>query len=152
MLSRLKIPIALAIALAAVAWLAARGVARNDMYVSTLAQWDPARARRERVRVMGFVKEGSVDERADELVTDFVVRDDTGTRTLPVRYHGVLPDMFRGGASVIAAGRLDDAGAFAADDLMTKCPSKYEGMPSPHDGAAVPSKAVASQEPVVTGT
>ena len=38
MLIRYKVPIALAVVLLAVGWLLASGVAKNDMYVSTLAQ------------------------------------------------------------------------------------------------------------------
>jgi cytochrome c-type biogenesis protein CcmE len=91
---------------------------------------------------MGFVKEGSVAARSGELVTDFVIRDETGDRSLPVRYRGVLPDMFREGSNVIAGGRLGEDGVFTANDVMTKCPSKYEGVETPHampDGAPMPA-------------
>ena len=150
MLSRLKIPIILAVAVAAIGWLVASGVSRNDMFVSTLAQWDAARARRETVRVMGFVKEGTVKEAKDALVTDFVMRDETSHFTLPVSYHGVTPGLFREGTTVIASGRLGEDGVFRATDLMTKCPSKYEGMETPHDaahGPAAPNAAAPTRPP-----
>jgi cytochrome c-type biogenesis protein CcmE len=149
-IARWKIPIALAVVIAAVAWLAVSGVARNDMYMSTLAQWDPARARHETVRVMGFVKEGSIVKRPGELVTDFVIRDEKATLFLPVRYHGVTPDLFREGTNVIAAGKLGEDGVFAAHDLMTKCPSKYEGVKTPH-GEGMPAASPESSAPSTAG-
>ena len=135
MLARFKVPLVILIVVAAIGWLAASGVARNDIYVSTLDQWDPARATRETVRVMGFVQDGSIKTHPDELVTEFVIRDQASKHALPDRYSGVTPDLFREGTSVIAAGRLDAGGVFVATDLMTKCPSKYEGVETPHQAA-----------------
>ena len=40
-------------------------------------------------------------------------------------YTGLTPDMFRDGAEVIIEGQLHE-GVFVADNLMTKCASKYE--------------------------
>jgi len=138
-LAKLKIPIAIVIALAAIGWLVASGVSRNDIYVSTLDQYDAVRARRETVRVMGFVKEGSIATHPEKLLTSFVTRDEKDERSLPVSYKGVTPDLFREGTSVIAAGRLDADGTFIATELMTKCPSKYEGVETPHGvGDAAP--------------
>lgn len=140
-MSRLKVPVILAIAAAAVGLLLFAGASRNDIYMSTLAQFDRDRARHESVRVMGFVKEGSIAQEKDALVTTFVIRDEAGALTLPVRFSGVTPGLFRDGTSVVAGGRLAEDGTFAATDLMTKCPSKYEGMPTPHGDQA------AEQEP-----
>ena len=56
-------------------------------------------------------------------VLRFVVTD--GTRTLPVRYRGVVPDAFKPGADVVVEGRYDGT-AFVAQRLFAKCPSKFE--------------------------
>jgi cytochrome c-type biogenesis protein CcmE len=133
---RLKVPIALAIALVAIGWLVVRGVAKNDVYMATLDQWEPERARRETVRLMGFVKEGSIHQDPDRLVTGFVLRNEKGTREIEVSYAGVTPGLFRDGTSVVAAGRLREDGILGATELMTKCPSKYEGQKSPHGDKA----------------
>ena len=53
------------------------------------------------------------------------------TQSLPVSYHGVIPDMFQKGREVVVEGKLDPSGTFKADVLMTKCASKYEPN-SPH--------------------
>jgi cytochrome c-type biogenesis protein CcmE len=58
----------------------------------------------------------------------FVVKDDhgTSTTTVPVRYAGSVPDLFRTGRQVVVEGTLRN-GAFVAktNSLVTKCPSKY---------------------------
>lgn len=143
-MSAWKVPVVLAVAAAGIAWLVWTGVSNNDLYMSELDEWDPERAQRERVRVVGWVQEGSVVEAEDALVTDFVMRNEAATLSQPMRFRGVLPDLFREGQNVTAAGRLGDDGVFQADELMTKCPSKYEGAeehPSDYPmepGAAAP--------------
>lgn len=44
----------------------------------------------------------------------------------PVVYKGIVPDLFKVGAEVVVEGRLDPAGVFQAEILMTKCASKYD--------------------------
>ncbi len=47
------------------------------------------------------------------------------TASLPVRYNGILPDMFADGRDVIVEGKVE-GGVFHAKTLLTTCPSKYE--------------------------
>lgn len=54
----------------------------------------------------------------------FTLRDVEGTATVPVVYHGSVPDLFRTGRDVSVEGSLQN-GVFVADKLVTKCPSKY---------------------------
>jgi cytochrome c-type biogenesis protein CcmE len=44
--------------------------------------------------------------------------------TIPVVYHGSVPDLFKVGRDVNVTGELKE-GAFVATALTTKCPSKY---------------------------
>ena len=44
--------------------------------------------------------------------------------TIPVVYHGSVPDLFQVGRDVNLTGQLK-GGAFVATALTTKCPSKY---------------------------
>jgi cytochrome c-type biogenesis protein CcmE len=44
--------------------------------------------------------------------------------TIPIVYHGSVPDLFKSGRDVNVTGRLQ-GGAFVATALTTKCPSKY---------------------------
>jgi cytochrome c-type biogenesis protein CcmE len=56
----------------------------------------------------------------------FTLRDVQGTATVPVFYHGTVPDLFKTGRDVVVDGRLRN-GIFVAvpGSLLTKCPSKY---------------------------
>lgn len=51
-----------------------------------------------------------------------------GTRAIPVKYRGVVPDAFKPGADVVLEGRYDGT-AFTAERLFAKCPSKFEAKP-----------------------
>jgi cytochrome c-type biogenesis protein CcmE len=56
----------------------------------------------------------------------FRLRDINGTATVPVVYHGQVPDQFKTGRHIVVDGRLRH-GTFVGkrDSLVTKCPSKY---------------------------
>jgi cytochrome c-type biogenesis protein CcmE len=43
---------------------------------------------------------------------------------VPVRYKGILPDLFREGQGVVAEGRLEK-GTFMADEVLAKHDEKY---------------------------
>jgi len=56
----------------------------------------------------------------------FVLKDDGAPTTVPVSYHGSVPDAFKATRHIIVTGQLH-GGVFVAepDTLLTKCPSKY---------------------------
>jgi cytochrome c-type biogenesis protein CcmE len=73
----------------------------------------------------GVVVPGSIRHRGSEL--DFKMADRDGSAaSIPVRYHGEIPDPFQAGREVIVRGSVA-SGTFMAerDSLITKCPSKY---------------------------
>lgn len=76
---------------------------------------------RQRVRLGGVVEEGSV-RRGEGLAVDFVVAD--CERSLPVRYEGILPDLFREGQGIVASGRWQE-GRFIADEVLAKHDENY---------------------------
>jgi len=51
-------------------------------------------------------------------VTDF-------SHDVPVSYTGVLPDLFREGAGVVAHGQMRHDGTFVADEVLAKHDEKY---------------------------
>jgi len=63
----------------------------------------------------------------------FALRDLTGkAETVGVSYTGQVPDAFGPGVDVVVVGRYDAGGrAIAAEELQTKCPSKYKASASP---------------------
>jgi cytochrome c-type biogenesis protein CcmE len=75
-----------------------------------------------RLRIGGLVKEGSLVRGADQEIS-FEVTDTV--RSVPVRYHGLLPDLFREGQGVVAEGVLEPSGAFRADSVLAKHDENY---------------------------
>ena len=77
------------------------------------------------VRLGGMVVAGSLHEARDngEPVANFLVTD--GQKAVPVRYAGILPDLFREGQSVVAEGELDSNGRFAASEVLAKHDQTY---------------------------
>ncbi len=56
--------------------------------------------------------------------SQFDLKDERG-EVLPVEYRGVIPGNFDQATSIVAIGRYQD-GRFEADQLLVKCPSKYQ--------------------------
>jgi cytochrome c-type biogenesis protein CcmE len=75
-----------------------------------------------RIRVGGLVKDGSV-QRGDNLRIRFEVTD--GKSDVPVKFQGIVPDLFREGQGVVAEGALDSAGIFKADTVLAKHDETY---------------------------
>ena len=58
----------------------------------------------------------------------FTIEEPGTGETLQVAYTGVKPGNFEDAISVVAIGRWDGGrGVIAADKLLVKCPSKYQG-------------------------
>lgn len=51
---------------------------------------------------------------------------DPSRAKLDVVYYGVKPDLLRNEAQAIMTGKLGDDGKFYAEELLLKCPTKYE--------------------------
>jgi cytochrome c-type biogenesis protein CcmE len=77
----------------------------------------------ERFRLGGMVTKGSLQRAPGSLEVRFVVTD--FSHDVPVSYTGVLPDLFREGAGVVAHGRLRPDGTFVADEVLAKHDEKY---------------------------
>ena len=77
----------------------------------------------QRFRLGGMVEIGSVKRQTGSLEVNFVVTD--FMHQLPVRYSGVLPDLFKENSGVVAHGRLDADGTFVADEVLAKHDENY---------------------------
>lgn len=73
-----------------------------------------------RLRIGGLVKEGSIVK--DGLLVRFDVTD--GAQSIPVRYSGMLPDLFREKQGVVAEGSLED-GVFIARTILARHDEYY---------------------------
>lgn len=87
--------------------------------------------KQQRFRLGGLVEAGSIVYSADRLSVDFVMVQ--GDKGLPVHYSGLTPDLFKDDAEVIIEGEYRN-GVLLADNLMTKCASRYEIELSGEDG------------------
>jgi cytochrome c-type biogenesis protein CcmE len=72
-------------------------------------------------RIGGLVKEGSVAR--DGVTVRFIVTDTV--QAVPVRFEGVLPDLFKEGKGVVAQGQLGADGVFAAREVLAKHDENY---------------------------
>ena len=78
----------------------------------------------EAARLGGMVEAGSLSKAADGLTLTFRVTD--GANTVPVRFAGIAPDLFREGSGMIADGRFDAGGTFIADNILAKHDETYK--------------------------
>jgi cytochrome c-type biogenesis protein CcmE len=51
---------------------------------------------------------------------------DPNRKQIVVVYNGPKPDLLRDEAQAIVTGKLGEDGVFYADELLLKCPTKYE--------------------------
>ena len=72
-------------------------------------------------RIGGLVTAGSVAR--DGVTVRFNVTDTA--QTMPVRFEGVLPDLFKEGKGVVAQGQLGADGVFAAREVLAKHDENY---------------------------
>jgi cytochrome c-type biogenesis protein CcmE len=76
-------------------------------------------------RVAGEIVPDSVEWNTRELHLTFEVEDDTGQ--LAISYYGPQPDMLVDAVEAVVVGKYDPSTqVFEAEELLMKCPSKYE--------------------------
>ena len=71
-----------------------------------------------------WVKEKSYHVDKSNKQFSFYMKDYNGTE-MKVVYDGTIPNNFESATSVVVTGKYKD-GYFHANDILTKCPSKYE--------------------------
>lgn len=94
------------------------------------------------LRLNGFVEEGTIrrDIQASEIT--FVMTD--GAVRQPVHIGRLdVSDLFKDGANVVVEGHLHEDGVFYADELLAKCPTKYQAAEDAQQAAREPAPAAA---------
>lgn len=76
------------------------------------------------VRVGGMVQAGSIRREADGVTISFVIGDETSAK-IPVRFRGIVPDLFRENSGVVAEGRFNPDGSFTASEILAKHDENY---------------------------
>ena len=102
---------------------------RNITYYYEIDEVDQSEIADRTVKISGLVG-GEIRRDPATMKTWFAVT--STTQSLPVEYTGVVPDIFGPGIQVVVRGHFAD-GTFVADDLLAKCPSKYDTSDNPED-------------------
>jgi len=98
-------------------------------------------------RVGGMVTPGSVAR--DGVTVRFVVTDTA--QSVPVRYEGALPDLFKEGKGVVAQGQLGPDGVFVAKEVLAKHDENYmppeaaDALARAHKDALAPKQPAANE-------
>lgn len=120
---RLRLVVSLAIIVAALGWIAVRGLTGNFVYYLTptdIASHQKAEVG-ERVRLGGYVVPGSIHRTSSALT--FTVTD--GTASMSVSATTSVPEMFKPGQGVVLEGALGADGLFHADTVLIQHNGEY---------------------------
>jgi len=112
------------LALALVIVAVAIGVTSFKKSVTPCISFAEARRSSGMVQVNGVLADKQYVMKQEEQFLSFRLKDARG-EVLPVEYRGVIPGNFDQATSIVAIGHYKD-GTFAAEQLLVKCPSKYQ--------------------------
>ena len=88
--------------------------------------FETARKAQKKIQVKGeWMRDLQTTFNAQEVKFSFFMKDDNN-EVVHVEYAGARPNNFELATSIVAKGKFEN-GHFAATDILTKCPSKYEG-------------------------
>lgn len=88
-----------------------------------------ARMTGKKVQIKGqWVEQESASYDPTSNTFHFILEDEHGSR-IPVVYSGSKPNNMEMAESIVVRGRIEN-NTFYATDILTKCPSKYEGSSS----------------------
>jgi len=117
------------------------GYTQSKTYYHTISELPSLRAAQlhERMRVSGNVEDGSIQHLANSI--NFVLVEQG--KQLPVTYVGrdPLPDTFKDGAQALVEGRLMPDGHFSAEQVQSKCASKYQATPGASPAGMQPGQS-----------
>jgi cytochrome c-type biogenesis protein CcmE len=119
-----------------------RAFRENLTYFFSPTQVATGEAPGRQFRLGGMVLKDSVQREPGSLTVRFVVSD--FANTVPVRYTGVLPDLFKEGTGVVVRGKLGAGGEFVAEEVLAKHDENY--MPPEVNEALEKGRAAAVSE------
>jgi cytochrome c-type biogenesis protein CcmE len=118
----MNLKVGLAVALLAIA--VAVGVSSFRKSVTPYISFAEARHASGLVQVNGTLADKNYVLRRDQQYLEFKLKD-SRAEVLPVVYRGVIPGNFDQAVSIVAIGRYQ-VDHFEAEQLLVKCPSKYQ--------------------------
>ena len=121
---RLVLALIALVALVGAGLLAASALREEASYFYTPATLAKAQVKPgQAIRLGGMVQNGSIKREADGVTVRFAVQDRDAVQT--VVYRGITPDLFVEGSGVVADGRMNRDGTFAAESLLAKHDENY---------------------------
>ena len=118
-------------------FLLAVGIKGGMVYYVTVSEFvENGATKGDNFRINGKVLPGSIERLAGGAKVRFIMTE--SSTDLPVEFEGIIPDTFVDNADVVVHGAMEANGTFKADQLLAKCPSKYEaadeaGEAMPHE-------------------
>lgn len=97
------------------------------------------------IRIKGEVEKGSIVSQKGQLQTTFRVA--AKGKSVEVTYDKAMPDTFDAGQEVVVQGKLEQGLKINADEVVVKCPSRYEGQPPTAQDAAAHEAATGKKLP-----
>jgi len=80
------------------------------------------------IKIAGKVVPGSINKSQNSQDWKFAIQN--ADASVPVNYHGALPDTFKENADVVVTGTYKDQ-VFTANNVLAKCASRYEEKMKP---------------------
>ena len=128
-LTYIRFGVAIAVVVVSLGYLTYTGVQQSKSYYVTIQELRGMNHSRyaKRMRVAGNVVPGSIKRQGSRV--EFALKEND--LTLPVVYNGTEapPDTFKDDSQAMAEGRFGRDGIFHANQLQTKCASKYAPAP-----------------------
>ena len=118
---KIKLILAAVIVVSVAVW----GFSSFTKSMTSYVDFAEAQKRNSRVQVMGEVDHDKVFYDVDKQVLEFPITDESGV-TMTVRYSGTMPGNFAEATHAVCVGKYDGS-KFEAEQLLIKCPSKYQG-------------------------
>lgn len=121
---RLVLAVSALVAVMAAGLIAAAALRKEASFFYTPQRFVQAQpAAGEELRLGGMVKIGSLQRGADGLTVKFIATDNKAD--VPVRYTGILPDLFGEGKGMVADGTVSRDGVFTATHILAKHDERY---------------------------
>ncbi len=112
------------IGIAAATTLALKAFEENLLYFYSPSQISDGEAPTNRTfRIGGLVVVNSIERDPETLAVRFVLTDTL--HKINVIYDGILPDLFKEGQGIVANGKLQADGTFAASEVLAKHDENY---------------------------
>ncbi|MTV37655.1 cytochrome c maturation protein CcmE [Duganella radicis] len=109
--------------LALAAWLISSAFQKNLVFSVTPTEVLASADRARNLRMGGLVEKGSLRRDGDGVTVDFIITD--LAQRVPVRYSGILPDLFKEGKGAVVQGKLGADGVFTATEVLAKHDENY---------------------------